>query len=116
MKTKILLSIFYFALFFSACKKDPTSPGNGTTAQPGCVTNNTGSVYFQNNLSDPYNCDIDGSFVGTVSKSSTSTGYTTTAGNVSYKATQASGYLIYPTVYQSTATLSQCGTLTITLQ
>lgn len=116
MKTKILLSFFYLALFFSACKKNPTSPGNGTTSQPGCVTNNTGAVYFQNNLSDPYKCDIDGSYVGTVQKSSTSTGYTTTAGSVSYKATQASGYYFYPTVYQNSASLSQCGTITITLQ
>lgn len=120
MKTKAVISIFLCSMMlFSECKKEsPTSPGNGTTTQPGCVTNNTGIVYFKNKYSDPYKLEINGSYVGTVSGGSTSTptqstGYTTSAGSMSYKATQASGYTFWPTIYSSTATVPQCSDLTI---
>lgn len=119
MKIKILLFVFLAPLLFSACKKDSTSPGNGTTTQPGCVTNNTGVVYFKNKYPDPYNLEINGSSVGTVSGGSptsptSSAPYTTSAGSITYEATQASGYWLYPDVYSDIGTVPQCSDLTIT--
>lgn len=122
MKTKVVISILLCSMMlFTQCKKEknsPTSPGNGTTTQPGCVTNNTGVVYFTNKYSDPYKLEINGSYVGTVSGGSTanptkSSGYTASAGTISYKATQASGYTFWPTVYSNTAPLTQCSDVTI---
>lgn len=105
-------------LTFYGCKKDNTSPGNGTTTQPGCVTNNTGIVYFKNKYSDPYKLEINGTYVGTVSGGSSTTPtttspYTTSAGSITWKATQASGYALWPTVYPGSGTVPQCSDLTI---
>lgn len=116
---KVIISLVVTMLAVYSCKKDETSPGNGTTAQPGCVTNNTGIVYFKNKYSDPYKLEINGSYVGTVSGGSTtspitSAPYTTSAGSITYKATQASGYTLWPTVYTGTGTVTQCSDLTIT--
>lgn len=118
MKTKILLFALCGSLAFSACKKDETSPGNGTTAQPGCVTNNTGVVYFKNKYADPYKLEINGTYKGNVSGGSStsptaSSPYTTSAGSITWKATQASGYTFWPDVYNGTSTVTQCTDLTI---
>jgi len=120
MKTKILSALLFCSLIlFSECKKEtPSSPGNGTATQPGCVTNNTGVVYFKNKYSDPYKLEINAVYKGTVSGGSstsptTSSPYTTSAGSISRKATQASGYTFWPDAYNGNSTVTQCSDLTI---
>lgn len=117
MKIKLVFIILLYSLMFSQCKKETTTAG--TPSQPDCVKNNTGIVYFKNKYSDPYKLEINVTYVGTVSGGSTSapttsSPYTTSAGSISYKATQASGYIFYPDVYPGNSTVTQCGDLTIT--
>ena len=107
---------FSLALVCSACKKnDPSPNGNGSNSNGGssspCQTNNTGEITFTNvNSTNPYNCYVNGSFVFQVNGNGGTSTATVTAGSLSLKAVQASGYAVYPTTYTQNLPVAQCGT------
>lgn len=112
MKTKILFSIFFAAVMIGACKKETIQPGNGNNSTP---TPNTGTLYFKNTQIDPYTIYLDGNNIGVLAVGATSSSYTVTSGiSHACKASQASGYVLYPTIYNGTATLNPGGTVTWT--
>lgn len=104
MKNKILTFIIIAIVAITSCKKENNQPnnGNGTNGTGTIVT--TGTLYFKNTKSDPYKIYIDNTYKFTVSAGQTSTSYSVTGG-VTYtiKAEQATGYVIYPTIYNGTA-------------
>lgn len=98
MKTKLLIIVLVgvTAFSFNGCKKKDTTPAAPTT----------GTVYFKNTQVDPYTIYLDGTNEGVLAAGATSSGYTVTIG-VSHttKASQYSGYILYPTVLNGTATV-----------
>lgn len=113
MKTKLFFSLFFAAVMICSCKKEKNQPnnGNGSTTTPPPVT--TGSLYFKNIQTDPYAILLDGSGIGTLMAGSTSSAYTISSGiSHTCKATQSSGYILYPTVFTGTATVNPGGTIT----
>ncbi|MBX2909814.1 MAG: calcium-binding EGF-like domain-containing protein [Chitinophagales bacterium] len=133
----VLLGVLSFSI--SGCKKDDTNPcgtkvcqnggycQNGSCAcpsgfsgpncevdnRPSCVKNGTGVITFDNWSKNPYDCYIDGNYKGRVAGYGTRD-VTVYSGYYSLKATQASGYALYPSVYTGSGTVSQCGTLKFT--
>lgn len=109
---KILLSILIIVAIASGCTKEKNQPnnGNGTGSTP---VPTTGTLYFQNTKTDPYIIYLDGTSMGTLLPGTTSSGYTITSGiSHAVKSQQASGYIVYPTVYTGTATLNPGGSVT----
>lgn len=109
MKTRIIIPIILLALMLLfGCKKENIQPNNGNGSAP-----TTGTLYFKNNQSDPYIIYLDNSNIGVLQSGNTSSGYTVTSGiSHAVKAEQYSGYLLYPTVFNGTATLNPGGSVT----
>lgn len=108
MKTKIILNIFLCTCILFSCKKENIQPNNGNGS-----SSTTGTLYFKNNQSDPYIIYLDNSNIGLLQSGNTSSGYTVTSGiSHTVKAEQYSGYLLYPTVFNGTATLNPGGSVT----
>lgn len=78
---------------------------------PACVQNNTGTVVFSCWSNNPYDCYVNGSYVGRVGGNSTLS-VNRTAGFVSVKTIQVSGYVFTPSEFTGSGNLQQCGTLT----
>lgn len=109
MKTKLILSIFSFALLFSACKKENNTTINGNSPSSPCQTNNTCEIKFTNaNSTNPYNCYVNGNYVFQINGNGGTNTATVTAGSLSLKSVQASGYVFTPTVYTSNLSVGQC--------
>lgn len=135
---KKIFLIFILAVSFSACKK--SCPGgcgtNGlcnentgkcdcknnytgehceTAPLPPCELNHYGNYNAYNNNIDPYFLYVNGTLKATVP------GYTylsvtnTASGYYSMHWVQASGYLIYPTVYDNSVTVYDCNTTSCTI-
>ncbi len=105
----LLLVGFSLLLSFSACKKETIINGNNSSSP--CQVNNTCEITFVNkNSSNPYNCYIDGDYAFQVNSSGGQNTATTTADGQSLKAVQASGYLLYPTVYTINMNIGMCST------
>jgi hypothetical protein len=105
MKNKILFSILFATILFS-CKKENNQPNNSNGST-------TGTLYFQNTKIDPYIIYLDGANIGTLAAGTISNGYTVTSGMIhNIKSQQASGYIVYPTIYPGTATLNPGGSVT----
>lgn len=108
---KTILSLLLIVAIMAGCKKENNQPNNGNGS--GSTQSTTGTLYFKNTQVDPYIMYLDGTNMGILAAGSTSIGYTVTV-NISHavKTTQASGYIVYPTVYIGTATLNPGGSVT----
>lgn len=107
MKTKIIIPILFLFSLVMGCKKENNAPGNGSS------NSTSGMLYFKNTQVDPYTIYVDGNNLGILQPGYTSSGYTVTSGVMhDVKATQYSGYLVYPTHYTGTATLNPGGSVT----
>lgn len=95
MKKVLLLSLLSVTLIYS-CKKD---------GQAGKPASNEGTIRFTNTSSNPYTIYINGGQVGTVTGKKFRE-YNKEAGNYILKAVQESGYVIYPTVRETSFYLS----------
>lgn len=108
--------IYLFAICiasFTACKKEHPQPNNGSSSGTSTQNPTTGTLYFKNTQTDPYTITLDGTNVGTLSAGTTSQGFIVTSGiGHSVKATQYSGYVLYPTIFTGTATLNPGGSIT----
>lgn len=87
---KKLLIIALVAMLFQSCDKAAQS----TTA----------TVSTANNTDDPYKLELNASTVGTCYAHQSQT-FTKSPGDYSYKLTQMSGYVLYPTTYAGNFTL-----------
>ena len=91
------------------CKKENTDP-NGNA---GSSSSTTGTLYYKNTQVDPYTIYLDGASQGVLASGNTSTGFTVTTGvSHTLKAVQYSGYVLYATVIDGTATLNPGGSVT----
>lgn len=90
---KLLLISSIFAIGFSACEKEEDS------------SSTTYELRFTNTSSNPYQIQVD----GTTSSLSGNTfkEYSLKKGTYSWKVTQISGYLMYPTIQEGTVNLDQ---------
>lgn len=97
------------------CGCDCLSGFSGTECEndnrPDCVKNNTGTVVFDSYSDNPYDCYINSVYVGQVGGWGIKN-VTSTAGFKNLRVLQVSGYVLYPSEFTGTGTLSQCGTLT----
>lgn len=91
MKKLILPALALVAFTFSSCEKETTA----TTA----------TVSTANNTDDPYKLELNAVAVGTC-YAHTSQSFTKSPGDYSYKLTQMSGYVLYPTTYAGNFTLN----------
>lgn len=108
MKTKIILSILLFTSILFSCKKENIQPNNGNGS-----ASTTGTLYLKNTKTDPYTIFLDGNNIGVLQSGITSSGYTVTSGIThTVKAEQYSGYILYPTVFNGTATVNPGGSVT----
>lgn len=109
MKTKIIITMLLTSAFMFGCKKENNQPNNGT----GTSQSNTGTLYFQNTQIDPYTIYLDGTNMGVLAAGTTSSVYIVSTGiSHTVKSQQASGYVLYPTVFTGSATLTPGGTAT----
>lgn len=105
---KILLSAIVIVLFTMGCAKEDT--------RPDCEKNNWGSLKVDSYLADPYDVSIDGAYKGQVAGYGDVTYDHISSGTHATKYTQASGYILYPTVYTLSVNITQCATFTANLQ
>ncbi|MCL1867662.1 MAG: hypothetical protein FWF72_01755 [Paludibacter sp.] len=106
---KIILIFAAISLLMAGCKSDePNNP-----VQSECEKSRTGTIIFDSWASNPYDCYIDNTYKGRVAANGKLTVNSVQAGYHAFRMTQASGYLLYPSVYTSSGTLQQCGSFTI---
>ncbi len=98
----------------SSCKKDDPNDPNNPNA-PACVRNNTGELSVDSYMDDPYLIYVNGAYKGTVPAFGLKT-YVISPGTYSTKYTQASGYVLYPTEFTSSVTITKCYTTTVKIQ
>lgn len=98
MKIKSVLWMGLCALLFifSSCEKEKE-----------CETNKTGEITVNNSNSDPYDCYINSSFMGTVPANS-SKKFTVSSGAKLIYVEQASGFIFTPYFYQINTDISNC--------
>lgn len=93
----------------SNCGTPPVVP------QQACVTNHVGTLVFTNNKDNPYFINEDNVQIATMQGHSYSNFTNHASGYHHYHCVQASGYILYPTVYDKYGTLSDCGTLYVSI-
>jgi len=97
IKNILFLSFLTVLLFtFSSCE-----------VEKACETNSTGEITVRNSNSDPYNCYINGTLMGSVPANSSKT-YTVSSGSKLIFVEQASGYIFVPYQYQVNTDISNC--------
>jgi hypothetical protein len=105
---KINLAIFCaFALF--SCKKDESTP----STQLPCELENFGTIELANSQVDPIDIWINGAYWGRLGSGQRSQPFNRTAGNYRFQAEQASGYVLYPDVWDSTHKVESCKRTTL---
>jgi hypothetical protein len=99
MKETIIILVSFFVF---SCASDPVKPA--------CETNNTGTLKVLNvNSSNPYAIYVDGDYKGIANGGSSLT-VEIKAGTYPIRAIQQSGYIVFPSVYNSSVTVPRCGT------
>ena len=101
-----LVVISTIAIF--SCKKEDT--------RPDCEKNNWGSLEVDSWLDDPYSVYIDNAYKGTVAGWGNVTYNNISSGTHATKYIQNSGYILTPTTYTLSVTITQCQTSTAKLQ
>jgi len=95
-------------LTISSCAKDDP---NNTNNQPDCERNNYGWLTVSNSSSDPYDIYVNGSYKTRVSGGNIVQNIIVyQANNVTLRAEQVSGYILYPTIRNSTVNIIECST------
>lgn len=95
IKNLLLLSLFAMLLFtFSSCEVEKP-----------CETNSTGEITVRNSNSDPFDCYINSTFMGTISANSSRT-FNVSSGSKFILVEQASGFIL--SVYQINTSISNC--------
>lgn len=109
MKNPLLFTLALCTTLLFSCKKETIDPNNPN----GTIQSTTGTLYFKNTQSDPYTIYLDGSNVYLLSSGNTSVGHTISSGTThTLKAEQYSGYALYPTIFNGTATVNPNGSIT----
>lgn len=108
MKNKLnLLAILVIVLTSFGCQKENNSPNSNNYVPP------KGHIYFKNNHADTYKVYVDGYHRMTLTGGTTSAAYEVTPNAVySIKATQITGYIFIPAVFEGTATTTPGGYIT----
>ncbi len=79
-----------------------------------CVQNNSGTVKVTNSHDSNYTVEINGENKGQVGGYGTTAAFTYTAGTaINVTITQIDGYLVYPSVFYGSGTVTQCQEITI---
>jgi hypothetical protein len=112
MKNMMMLAFTACAIGFAGCNKNDDNDINSPT----CEVNNVGTLRVVCNLEDPYKVYVNNAYKGTVNAYNTADFNNITAGTYSTRYEQASGWILYPTEFTSSVTITQCGTTTVTLQ
>jgi hypothetical protein len=95
---KKLILFVCVTISLTSCKKD----------EP-CKANNEAYIVANNSTTDPYNIFIDGVYKLQVAGGAKSGRITVSPGTYTFRAVQASGFTVFPTVYQnSTGGIGQC--------
>ena len=102
MKKTFLLIAF---IFVASCSKDDLTND----------CNNKGSLKVQSLQDDPYTLRVDGANRGTISPFGSITISNLASGTHSVQATQNSGYILYPTVYEDNFVITDCETTALNL-
>jgi len=114
MKNQFFLLSLCLALFgASSCSKDDDNDNDINI--PACETNNVGTLRVDSNKEDPYKVYVNSAYKGTVGAYATADFGNIAAGTYSTRYEQASGYILYPTEYTLSVTITQCQTFTATL-
>jgi hypothetical protein len=90
MTIKKITLLFATVAILSSCSKDNSTTGGNSSS-------NTGTISWVNNSNNPYELRVNNSYVGSISGLSYYD-QEKNAGSYSYKLTQQSGYILYPTV------------------
>lgn len=106
MKKQLFAILVLSTLLFSCTKKETVTP---TNTQTPCQKNNTGTLSVSSSSNNPYMISIDGVDRGSLPGKATQT-YELTAGAHTVKASQESGYAVYPTIKTQNITIVQCQT------
>lgn len=93
------------------CPTGFSGPNCENDNRPACQRNNTGDIRFNSYSSNPYDCYVNSVYVGRVSGYGLLT-VSRTPGYCSLRTLQVSGYVLYPSEYTGSGTLSQCSSLT----
>jgi hypothetical protein len=107
-KLKFFVLIQGFLFTMNGCVQEDT--------RPDCEKNDWGTVEIDSYLADPYKVYIDGMFKGRVVAYGLADFSNVSSGSRTIKLVQESGYILYPTEYTYSATVSDCNTSTVTLQ
>lgn len=108
IKSIFILFVLVSTIAIISCKKEDT--------RPECEKNNWGSLKVDNYFADPYKVYIDDAYKGTVAAFGLETYSNVSSGTHATKYVQASGYVLYPTEYTLSVTITQCQTFTANLQ
>lgn len=109
MKTKVISLFLLSSIGIVGCTQ------NSQLYTPTCERDNTGTMKVVNNLGDPYRVYLNNSLKGSVGAFTSRDFENLSVGTYSARYEQASGYLLYPTIYSGSMTIVQCETSRVDL-
>jgi len=101
MKRILFFAFYTFFIVLSSCTKEEAEKLE-------CETENIGYVTMTCTSDNPYNIYIDGVYAFQIAGNSFRDRHELSVGTHTLKAEQESGYLLYPTVRETTLTIGQC--------
>lgn len=107
---------------FTNCSKEDdftssngSSSGGSTTFVPECEEEDYGTLRINNENDDPYEIRLDGEYIGRITGNAVKNFLEVPSGRYNLEATQESGYILYPTVYDGFFDIDQCQTTALRL-
>lgn len=103
--------IFLLILFIAGCQKEETTPPNNNPPvdnRPLCEKNNQGEMTLFSGKSNPYKVYVGGDYKGTVAAYGSFALKNVASDCYSVRIEQASGFIVYPTVYNANICVLQC--------
>jgi len=97
------------SLLLTSCLQDPD-------LNPRCQVDNFGTLKVENKFNDQYNVYVNNSYKGRVNAKSSISFDDLSVGTYSTYYEQANGYLLYPTTFSLSVTISRCKVYPVTLQ
>jgi len=101
MKKQLFTAFMLLAITFYGCEKESN---NNDDANPICTS---GELTISNSSSNPYSIKVNGLYKAIVQGGSVNE-FSINVGFHSLKAEQVSGYVLYPTIVESTVTIEGC--------
>jgi len=98
MKKIFLISLLVLAVLAGCKKDDPASE---------CEKNNTGILQVTNTKSNPYDISVEGLYMGRVNPGNFED-FVVDSKYLNIKATQVSGYILYPTIIERSVFIDRC--------